>query len=166
MLAHGGLRLALQQASGTMPTGDLPRTGGGKPHWRGGADFSLSYCGDEAWVAVSTFGPVGLDVVRLDRDVRLSDDIVSPADRAALAGVSAASANIDAVAWAIKEAAAKLADAVDLPPAGWRIRSAACFFLVHSDHYPPVAVELRETGAASIAALARWGHSLAERACP
>lgn len=137
----------------------------GKPVLAGGPHFSLSYAGDSAWLAVSD-APIGLDVVEIaGGGGRLDDGFVSAEDLHALASMGIRPADADHVAWAIKEASAKLADDVWRAPIDWRLVLRERLTVL-STGQPEMIVELREMSGNKVAAIARWKEYREGGACP
>lgn len=73
VVSHGLLRLVLASFTGLRPESIRVITGEfGKPQLAGGAPhFSLSHCEDEALVAVTYAGPVGVDIERVRADIEI-----------------------------------------------------------------------------------------------
>ena len=116
--------------------------------------FSLSYAGGRSWVALSLINPVGLDVVSIAAGgVVLDGALVSAADVAALHAAGVAS-RTDLVAWAVKEAAAKLTGDVGLDPASWTILHEGSV-RVQAPAHAAIAIELRMLEGGLTAAIAR-----------
>jgi 4'-phosphopantetheinyl transferase len=107
ILAHylGGAASALQFVEGEF---GKPSLGG--PLAARGVEFNLSHSGDIGLVAVSTSGPVGVDVERWDAEtdhLRLAENFFSPAERDALRRLAGDASAVVAgffTAWARKEA--------------------------------------------------------------
>jgi phosphopantetheinyl transferase len=154
--AHGAMRLALSQVL-RRPTADvtLRRTRTGKPYLRGGPAFSLSYVDGDAWLAIGLEDALGLDVVDLGPAEGELDELVAPqAEKHAVALVMPSLARPDVVVWAAKEAAAKLADRVEVAPEDWRVRFTHCLE-VSADGVPAARVDIVRMDAALVAAIAR-----------
>ncbi|MBO9579269.1 MAG: hypothetical protein J7498_00040 [Sphingobium sp.] len=161
--AHGGLRLALTEVLGRPVVAPFRQSATGKPALDGGPWFSLSHVGESSWLAISD-APIGLDVVEITAaDGPLDDGFVSAADRQALASIGICSPGADRVAWAIKEACAKLADDVWRPPVDWRLVLRERLTVLSAGQAEMI-VELREMSGNKVAAVAVWKEYCGESA--
>ena len=154
--AHGAMRLALSQVLRCSAADvTLRRTGTGKPYLRGGPAFSLSYVDGDAWLAIGLEEAVGLDVVAFDFGEGELDELIAPqAEKQAVNRVMPSLARPDVVVWAAKEAAAKLADRVEVAPEDWRVRFTHCLE-VSAEDVPAARVDIVRMDAALVAAIAR-----------
>jgi len=154
--AHGGLRLALCKATGRpLASICIAESSTGKPFTVGGPSFSLSYASSEAWAVIGPQAALGLDVVALDRaSERLDRSFASLADLVAVRRHVPDAARPDLIAWAAKEAAAKLTDDVARSPERWRVRYERGL-RVEADGHPPIEIALVDLGDHHVAAISQ-----------
>ncbi len=107
------LQTALAEATGVEKFYTVAQDGNGKPYLVHGPsclDFSISHSGNAVAVAVSSSGPVGLDIERLSGvDPEAIESAFTAPELLSLSRVPAAERPIACIrAWSEKEAAAKL----------------------------------------------------------
>lgn len=121
--AHGAMRIILaDQMQQPLAQVTVRLSESGKPFIANGPYFSLSYEGEDAFLAVSAEKAIGLDVVALLPDGEWLDRIIAPElDIAAVIKAQPAALRPDLLVWAAKEAAAKLTEKVELAPEDWRL---------------------------------------------
>jgi phosphopantetheinyl transferase len=154
--AHGALRLILGRALDVdLAAITLTKSRGGQLFVAKGPSISISYCGEEAYLAVDR-DPIGLDVVDVSTGgPGLATSFVADDEVDALSSMAAGCGRPDLLVWAAKEAAAKLSDDVTAEPEAWRLVKHRATCRIKSAH-PDIGLKLVQLGRGHVAALASW----------
>lgn len=155
--AHGGLRIALADCTGSSPHDIvLVRSPSGRIEMRDGPGISISYAGHRSAAAINPHGPVGLDLIHVaDAQPPLSLAFCGEAEMDAVAAVLKGEGRCDLAVWAAKEAAAKLTGDVGLEPEAWTVYATGGEIRVTSSHHPAIHVAFQYLDVRYLAAIAR-----------